>query len=127
MATGCSLVHKLQLCLPLKRDFSAVGFSFSFGRKYYEGVNFFVRFLFALAFAEMFDPFLAVADLIGEGRVDLNVRFTFSLIFQVFHGGIRDCRARFSWIGDKPLETESSFALAGTGEIPFSSVGEIED
>jgi len=33
----------------------------------------------------MFDPFLVVVDLMGEGRVDLNVRFTFSLLFQVFH------------------------------------------
>jgi len=32
-----------------------------------------------------------------------------------------------SRMGDEPLETESSFALARTGEIPFSSVGEIED
>lgn len=32
-----------------------------------------------------------------------------------------------SWMGDEPLETESSFALAGTGEIPFSTVGKIED
>jgi len=32
-----------------------------------------------------------------------------------------------SWMGDEPLETESSFALARTGEIPFSSVDEIED
>jgi len=32
-----------------------------------------------------------------------------------------------SWIGDKPLEIESCFALAGKGEIPFSSVGHNED
>jgi hypothetical protein len=36
--------------------------------------------------AVMFDPFLAMVDLMGEGMVDLNVRFTFSLLFQVFHG-----------------------------------------
>jgi len=41
---------------------------------------------FAPVYAKIFDPFLAMVDLIGEGRVDLNVRFTFSLIFQVFHG-----------------------------------------
>jgi len=29
----------------------------------------------------MYDPFLAVVDLMGEGRVDLNVGFTFSLLF----------------------------------------------
>jgi len=28
---------------------------------------------------------------------------------------------------EEPLETESSFALDGTGEIPFTSVGKIED
>ena len=29
--------------------------------------------------AGVLDPFLAVVDLVGEGRVDLNVGFTFSL------------------------------------------------
>ena len=29
--------------------------------------------------AVVLDPFLAVVDLMGEGRVDLNVGFTFSL------------------------------------------------
>jgi len=32
-----------------------------------------------------------------------------------------------SWIGDETLETESCFALAGMGEIPFSSMGNSED
>jgi hypothetical protein len=31
--------------------------------------------------AVIFDPFLAVGDQMGEGRVDLNVGFTFSLLF----------------------------------------------
>jgi len=30
------------------------------------------------------NPFLAVTDLMGEGRVDLNVGFTFSLAFSGF-------------------------------------------
>lgn len=42
---------------------------------------------------ETLNPFLAMVDLMGEGRVDLNVGFTFSLIFRVFYGGRRDCRA----------------------------------
>lgn len=32
-----------------------------------------------------------------------------------------------SWLGEEPLKTESSFAIGGTGEIPFSSVGRFED
>jgi hypothetical protein len=33
------------------------------------------------------DPFLAVTGLMVEGRVDLNVRFTFSLVFSGLNGG----------------------------------------
>jgi len=32
-----------------------------------------------------------------------------------------------TWPGEEPLETESSFATDGTGEIPFTSVGPSED
>lgn len=32
-----------------------------------------------------------------------------------------------SWLEEEPLETESSFAIGRTGEIPFSSVGRSED
>jgi len=32
-----------------------------------------------------------------------------------------------TWSGEEPLETESSFTLDGTGEIPFSSVDRNED
>ena len=32
-----------------------------------------------------------------------------------------------SWRGEEPLETESSFAIGGVGEIPFGSIGEVED
>jgi len=32
-----------------------------------------------------------------------------------------------SWMGEEPLETESSFAVGGTVEIPYSSVGRAED
>jgi len=32
-----------------------------------------------------------------------------------------------SWLGDEPLDTKSSFALGGTGEITFSSISRIED
>jgi len=32
-----------------------------------------------------------------------------------------------TWPGEEPLETDLSFALDGTGEIPFSSVGRNED
>ncbi|RHN40765.1 hypothetical protein MtrunA17_Chr8g0358361 [Medicago truncatula] len=54
-------------------------------------------------------------------------------------GSLLPCSFRFSmveeeivvpaltWPGEDPLETESSFALDGTGEIPFTSVGKIED
>jgi len=28
-----------------------------------------------------------------------------------------------SWLGEEPLETESSFAIGGVGEIPFGSIG----
>lgn len=31
-----------------------------------------------------------------------------------------------SWLGEEALETESSFAVGGTGEIPFNSVGRAE-
>ncbi len=77
----------------------------------------------------MFDPFLVVADLIGEGRVDLTVRFTFPLIFQVILGW-RSHRARgrsFRHFLDRgqTLGNRVLFCPAGTGEIPFSSVGHI--
>jgi len=32
-----------------------------------------------------------------------------------------------SWLGEEPMETESSFSINGTGEIPFFSVGEAQD
>jgi len=32
-----------------------------------------------------------------------------------------------TWPGEEPLETESSFTLDGTGEIPFTSIGQTED
>jgi hypothetical protein len=32
-----------------------------------------------------------------------------------------------TWLGEEPLDTESSFAIDGIGDIPFSSVGEAED
>jgi len=46
---------------------------------------------FCLLMSEFVDV-VGVVDLMGEGRVDLNVGFTFSLLFQVFHGRRRDCR-----------------------------------
>jgi len=52
--------------------------------------------------AVMSDPYLAVVDLMGERRVDLNIGFSFSLLFQVFHGRRRDRR------------TSSYFAVGGT-------------
>jgi hypothetical protein len=36
------------------------------------------------------DPFLVVADLMGEGRVELNVGFTFSLAFSGFSWWMRE-------------------------------------
>jgi hypothetical protein len=36
------------------------------------------------------NPFLAVADLMGEGRVDLNVGFTFSIAFSGFSWQTRE-------------------------------------
>jgi len=53
--------------------------------------------------AVMFNPFLAVVDLMGEGRVDLNVGFTFPLLFQVFHGGGRNCCACSYLVGERTL------------------------
>jgi hypothetical protein len=32
-----------------------------------------------------------------------------------------------SWLGEEPLETESIFAADGVGEIPFGTIGEVED
>jgi len=32
-----------------------------------------------------------------------------------------------SWLGEEPLETESTFATDGVGEIPFGSIGEVGD
>jgi len=32
-----------------------------------------------------------------------------------------------SWLGEEPIETESTFAIYGVGEIPFGSIGEAED
>jgi len=75
----------------------------------------------------MFDPFLIVVDLMGEGRVDLNVGFTFSLLFQVFHGERRSCCACLFLAGEEPLETKFMFVEVGTSKIPFSSVSRSED
>jgi hypothetical protein len=32
-----------------------------------------------------------------------------------------------SWLGEEPLEMESTFATDGVGEIPFRPIGEVED
>jgi hypothetical protein len=32
-----------------------------------------------------------------------------------------------SWLGEEPLETESVFAADGVGEVPFGTIGEVED
>jgi len=65
-----------------------------------------------------------MVDLIGEGRVDLNVRFTFSITY--LSGLIADNSNReeiaasdTSWIGDEPLETVSSFRAGWDGGNPF--------
>lgn len=56
----------------------------------------------------------------GEGRVDLNVRFTFSLAFFRFimanEGAVASVVSR---PGEEPLEIESVFATDGVGESPL--------
>jgi len=64
------------------------------------------RFRLLLYLAVMFDPFLAMVGPMGEGGVNLNVGFTFSLLFQVFHGEQRNCRVciHLAWgriLGDR--------------------------
>jgi len=63
----------------------------------------------------------------GEGRVDLNVRLTFLCSFRFSMANDEIVAPASSWLGEEPLETESSFAVGGTGEVPFSSVGRAED
>jgi len=75
----------------------------------------------------MFDPFLAVVDPIGEGRVDMNVGFTFCYSFKFSMANERVVAPVSSWPGEAPLETESVFSEGGTSEIPFGSVGKSED
>jgi len=64
----------------------------------------------------------------GEGRVDLNVGFTFSLALSGSPWWTRKL-SRLSLLGwwEEPLETESSFAIGGVGGIPFGSIVEVED
>jgi len=67
---------------------------------------------------EKFDPFLAVVDLIGEGRVDLAVGFPFFL--PCLSGSPM---ADKSWIADDPQKTISTFTMDGEAEIPFRTIG----
>jgi hypothetical protein len=69
-----------------------------------------------------------VADLMGEGRMDLNVGFTFSLTFfrsTIANEGV----AAFVVLqpGEEPLETESVFATEGVNEAPFDIIAEGRD
>jgi len=69
-----------------------------------------------------FNPFLAMVDMIGEGRVYLIVGFTFfpSLPF-------RFLMANKSWVADDPQKTISVFAADGAAETPFRIIGEDAD
>jgi hypothetical protein len=69
-----------------------------------------------------------MADLIGEGRVDLTVRFTFSFAFS--RSVMADEGVAASVVmrpGEEPLETESEFAADGMNEAPFDLIGEGRD
>jgi len=55
----------------------------------------------------------------------LDSLFPCSFRFSMAEEGI--AAPTLTWTGEEPLETESSFALDGMGEIPFTSVGKIED
>jgi hypothetical protein len=69
-----------------------------------------------------------VTDLRGEGRVDLNMRFTFSLaFFRTIMANEGAIASVVSWPGEEPLETESVFATDGVGEVPFGTIGEVMD
>jgi hypothetical protein len=64
----------------------------------------------------------------GEGRVDLDVGFTFSLAF--FRSIMANEGVTASVVsrpGEEPLETESVFAPDGVGEAPFGTIGEVRD
>jgi hypothetical protein len=64
----------------------------------------------------------------GEGRVDLNVGFTFSLTF--FRSTMENEGVAASVVlrpGEEPLETESVFAIEGVNEAPFDIIGEGRD
>jgi hypothetical protein len=69
-----------------------------------------------------------MTDLIGEGRVDLAVRFTFSLAFS--RSVMADEGVAASVVmrpGEEPLETESVFAADDVNEAPFDLIGEGRD
>jgi len=75
----------------------------------------------------LWNPFLAMVGPMSEGRVDLNVGFTFSLPFQVSMANEESAAPASHWPGPEALETESVFAEEGTSEIPFDDVGRFED
>lgn len=75
----------------------------------------------------VFDPFLVVVVLMGEGRVDLIVGLTFPFAFSGYMANEEAAAPIFYLMGEEPLETDSSFALGGVGEIPFGLIGNSED
>jgi hypothetical protein len=80
------------------------------------------------SFCEDLEPFVAMIKLMGEGRVDLIIKFiplSFSFRFDMVGNPNRNEVVMYdvSWVGNEPLEAISSFVSYGVAEIPYSSIG----